>query len=144
MFSTKLTLPYHQYQRLEGAQSPSLEKGDAEEQQPSRHTAGDGVPQISLPIAVYALFVCTGLAFILGWHLPPISNADAWCTQRLSQPSPVTRDVAIEYSAQHFNGSLLKENVYRQAAGPEVDAAWAALGVNCELLGYHCRKDGRI
>jgi hypothetical protein len=32
-----------------------------------------------------------------------------------------------------FNGSFLHENVYRQAAGDEVDAAWAALGVDCEL-----------
>ena len=30
-----------------------------------------------------------------------------------------------------FNGSLLKENVFRQEAGPEVDAAWESLGVGC-------------
>jgi len=30
----------------------------------------------------------------------------------------------------HFNGSLLKENVFRQSAGPDVDAAWESLGVD--------------
>lgn len=33
-----------------------------------------------------------------------------------------------------FNGSLLKENVFRQDAGPEVDAAWASLGVGCKFI----------
>lgn len=33
-----------------------------------------------------------------------------------------------------FNGSLLKENIYRQSAGEEVDAAWEALGVDCGLM----------
>ena len=40
-------------------------------------------------------------------------------------------DVDIEYEIVQFNGSLLMENVYRQDAGPEVDAAWEALGVDC-------------
>lgn len=38
------------------------------------------------------------------------------------------------YSTVQFNGSLLKENIYRQGASPEVDAAWAALGVDCTLI----------
>lgn len=43
-------------------------------------------------------------------------------------------DVEIKYGIVRFNGSLLKENVYRQNAGPEVDAAWEALGVDCSSL----------
>lgn len=31
-----------------------------------------------------------------------------------------------------FNGTFLKENIYRRPASIEVDAAWEALGVNCE------------
>ena len=33
-----------------------------------------------------------------------------------------------------FNGSFMKENIYRQAGSPEVDAAWQALGIDCKLL----------
>ncbi|KAL4974647.1 hypothetical protein BDW66DRAFT_161082 [Aspergillus desertorum] len=44
--------------------------------------------------------------------------------------APVISNVPIKYRRQRFNGSLLKENIYRQDAGPEVDAAWEALGAN--------------
>ncbi|KAL6231590.1 hypothetical protein BDW75DRAFT_233492 [Aspergillus navahoensis] len=44
--------------------------------------------------------------------------------------APVIANVDIRYHRQRFNGSLLKENIYRQDAGPEVDAAWEALGAN--------------
>lgn len=43
-------------------------------------------------------------------------------------------EVGIIYNLQEFNSSLLKENIYRQDASPEVDAAWDALGVNCTVL----------
>jgi hypothetical protein len=33
-----------------------------------------------------------------------------------------------------FNGTFLHENIYRQDAGPAVDAAWDALGINCKNL----------
>lgn len=38
----------------------------------------------------------------------------------------------MSYEVVAFNGSLMKENKFRKAAGPEVDAAWASLGVECE------------
>ncbi|KAL4813771.1 hypothetical protein BDW67DRAFT_177599 [Aspergillus spinulosporus] len=44
--------------------------------------------------------------------------------------APVIANVPIKYHRQRFNGSFLKENIYRQDAGPEVDAAWEALGAN--------------
>jgi hypothetical protein len=46
-------------------------------------------------------------------------------------PAPVMKDVEMSYEVAAFNGSLMKENVFRQNAGPEVDAAWESLGVNC-------------
>ena len=51
-------------------------------------------------------------------------------TSHVSRYSPVIHDVPITYTEHRFNGSLLKENIYRQNAGPEVDAAWQALGVD--------------
>jgi hypothetical protein len=51
---------------------------------------------------------------------------------RLTRKAPVVRDVRPGWHDQVFNGSFLHENEYRQPAGPEVDAAWAALGVDCE------------
>lgn len=42
------------------------------------------------------------------------------------------REVQPGWHTQRFNGSILHENVYRQDAGAEVDAAWEALGVDCE------------
>jgi hypothetical protein len=79
------------------------------------------------------------------------SNSNLFCTAYLSQycrrlvkdpslqwltclPAPVMKDVDMSYKLVRFNGSLLKENVFRQDAGPEVDAAWLSLGVDCECL----------
>jgi hypothetical protein len=45
--------------------------------------------------------------------------------------APILKEVNNSYHAVRFNGSLLKENIFRQEAGPEVDAAWASIGVNC-------------
>jgi hypothetical protein len=45
--------------------------------------------------------------------------------------APILKEVDNSYHAVRFNGSLLKENIFRQEAGPEVDAAWASIGVNC-------------
>jgi hypothetical protein len=46
--------------------------------------------------------------------------------------APIQKDVDLSYNVIRFNGSLLKENVFRQDAGLEVDAAWASLGVDCK------------
>jgi hypothetical protein len=46
--------------------------------------------------------------------------------------APILKEVDNSYHTVRFNGSLLKENVFRQEAGPEVDAAWASIGVNCQ------------
>lgn len=46
--------------------------------------------------------------------------------------APVVKNVRPNWHTQQFNGTFLHENAYRQPAGEEVDAAWAALGVNCK------------
>lgn len=62
-----------------------------------------------------------------------VQDLDRACARHVSHYSPVTSDVDITFQPQRFNGSLLKENIYRQDASPEVDAAWEALGVNCKM-----------
>ncbi|KAA8642453.1 hypothetical protein EYZ11_007215 [Aspergillus tanneri] len=57
-------------------------------------------------------------------------DSEKACTLRVSQYSPVISNVGIAYHQVQFNGSFLNENVYRKDAGPEVDAAWEALGAN--------------
>ncbi|GAB7345445.1 hypothetical protein MBLNU457_3777t1 [Dothideomycetes sp. NU457] len=48
----------------------------------------------------------------------------------IDDASPVTPDVQLSFHLNRFNGSLLKETIYRQEASEEVDAAWKALGVD--------------
>jgi hypothetical protein len=47
-------------------------------------------------------------------------------------PAPLLKQVDLSYETVRFNGTFLNENIYRQPGRPEVDAAWEALGVNCE------------
>lgn len=62
------------------------------------------------------------------------ARATTLCEQRLTATAPLLEDVTIHYSTHQFNGSFMKENIYRQKGSPEVDAAWEALGVNCQSL----------
>ncbi|KUJ19253.1 uncharacterized protein LY89DRAFT_731660 [Mollisia scopiformis] len=48
--------------------------------------------------------------------------------------TPVLDDIPLTYTLTQFNGSFLNENIYRQAASPEVDSAWEALGINYRAL----------
>ncbi|KAL4912982.1 tat pathway signal sequence [Aspergillus aurantiobrunneus] len=57
-------------------------------------------------------------------------DLDEACLRYTAHDSAVLSAVPIKYHRQQFNGSFLKENVFRQGAGPEVDAAWESLGVN--------------
>lgn len=50
--------------------------------------------------------------------------------------SPIDNDVKIKYQTVDFNGSFQRQTIYRGAAGPEADAAWEALGVDCEKFDY--------
>lgn len=50
------------------------------------------------------------------------------------QTAPLMPDLLPTWHEIAFNGSLFKESVYRYPAGPEVDAAWEGLGVNCMFM----------
>ncbi len=57
-------------------------------------------------------------------------------TKVLILVAPVVKEVKPNWHTKLFNGTFLHENAYRQSAGPEVDAAWEALGVNCEFFKH--------
>ncbi|OJK01993.1 hypothetical protein ASPACDRAFT_114478 [Aspergillus aculeatus ATCC 16872] len=61
-------------------------------------------------------------------------DLDKSCTRRTTQYSPVIGQVGLRYHQQPFNGSLLKQNIFRQDASPEVDAAWESLGANFRAI----------
>jgi hypothetical protein len=48
--------------------------------------------------------------------------------------APILKEVDTSLHIIKFNGSLMHENVFRLDAGPEVDAAWASMGINCEHI----------
>jgi hypothetical protein len=48
-----------------------------------------------------------------------------------SNKAPILKEVDTSLHSVLFNGSFMKENDFRKGAGPEVDAAWASLGVHC-------------
>ncbi|KAF2773847.1 hypothetical protein EJ03DRAFT_244463, partial [Teratosphaeria nubilosa] len=57
---------------------------------------------------------------------------DAACLDHIAKQSPLTKNIDITYQLVGFNGSLLKENVFREKGGrdSDVDEAWAGLGIN--------------
>lgn len=48
--------------------------------------------------------------------------------------APILKEVDTSLHTVRFNGSFMKENEFRQGAGPEVDAAWNSLGVNYRAI----------
>ncbi|TQB68536.1 hypothetical protein MPDQ_003259 [Monascus purpureus] len=88
---------------------------------------------------VFLYITALSVAFIVGstvgyqWR-GDRENPDHSCAKHTSQYSPVLKSVAITYDVQRFNGTFLKENIFRQDASPEVDAAWESLGVNYRSL----------
>lgn len=47
--------------------------------------------------------------------------------------APILKEVDTSLHTVYFNGSFMKENAFRLNAGPEVDAAWESLGIDCKL-----------
>ncbi|OJD31280.1 tat pathway signal sequence [Diplodia corticola] len=62
------------------------------------------------------------------------------CTKQLNQYSPLWDQIEVSYGITQFNGSLLKENIFRQDASPEVDAAWESLGINYRSVAIPADK----
>ncbi|EFQ91715.1 hypothetical protein CFE70_007643 [Pyrenophora teres f. teres 0-1] len=90
-----------------------------------------------IQVAARTLILCTiayvGAAIWMAFgmsKMPLLANPDEFCIHHISRYSPVVRDVKPNWHTQLFNGSFLHQNIYRQPASPEVDAAWEALGVN--------------
>ncbi|KAE9368375.1 hypothetical protein N431DRAFT_347475 [Stipitochalara longipes BDJ] len=67
------------------------------------------------------------LGFCIGQRFP--THLDPTCAKHISKYSPILDDVDISYRVQDFDGRFVKESIYRQVGGPEVDAAWEDLGV---------------
>ncbi|KAL2784373.1 hypothetical protein BJX66DRAFT_88740 [Aspergillus keveii] len=88
-------------------------------------------PRYGLWWTIGIVLLTTGLSGLAGIFVGYRSrDLDEVCSRYVSHYSPVLSNVPIKYHTQRFNGSLLKENIFRQDAGPEVDAAWEALGVD--------------
>ncbi|KFY81332.1 hypothetical protein V500_11540 [Pseudogymnoascus sp. VKM F-4518 (FW-2643)] len=83
---------------------------------------------ISSLFLLYSILICLAGMWI-GTHR--LFDADSFCARHVSHYSPVVKEgVGLHYNLQHFNGSFMKLNAFRQPAGPEVDAAWDSLGTD--------------
>ncbi|KIV95608.1 hypothetical protein PV10_03239 [Exophiala mesophila] len=86
------------------------------------------------PWRVILGFILTAsLALIAGVLLEHylFSNKDWTCTSHVSQNTPLlNQQIDLSYHTIRYDGTFMKENIYRQVGRPEVDEAWEALGVN--------------
>jgi hypothetical protein len=138
--------PKHKHAPLPQADSESLDSETLLPSSPSTatllHRTKDADPSNhDVKIAVRTLILCTVVYLGAGlWlassyrHATVVADADAFCMNHISRYSPVVSEVKPGWHDQQFNGSFLHLNEFRQPAGPEVDAAWNGLGVNCKLL----------
>lgn len=84
-------------------------------------------PRSSITTAIYAICCVSVLVNILG-VLFYFRSLDSTCTTYTSQyASPISDAIPVKYVTTHTNGSFERETIYRQAAGPDVDAAWHEL-----------------
>jgi hypothetical protein len=117
-------------------------------------------PKSRLPLPTLSVLLLlasvsmTLLGFLIGQRFP--HNLNSTCTRHTSKYcefwlplqsacyaflnqyallAPILEDIKISYDLVEFDGRFMKENVFRQGAGPEVDEAWKSLGVECELTG---------
>ncbi|PYH91646.1 hypothetical protein BO71DRAFT_401222 [Aspergillus ellipticus CBS 707.79] len=86
---------------------------------------------LNLAIIFITALLSGVIGVFIGHHQRDLSES---CTQRVTNHSPVITQVGLEYHSQQFNGSLLKENIFRQDASPEVDAAWESIGTNYRAI----------
>ncbi|KIW03546.1 uncharacterized protein PV09_05307 [Verruconis gallopava] len=119
--------------------SASSYKGDAEESLlssdrdwSSRIQAHKGwsPTKIAVLVVSHVTLAVVGLLLGIRWSKDPIALA----TQVTARYSPFIRDVGLKFEVVEFNGSFFHETVFRQDAGPEVDAAWRSLGVDYRAL----------
>jgi hypothetical protein len=84
---------------------------------------------IALLVLSHFLVLCGGAYLGSHWR----TGVDGLCALYTNRFSPVVKYVDIKYSPVLYNGSFFHQTKYRGDAGPEVDAAWEALGIDCEL-----------
>lgn len=72
-----------------------------------------------------------GIGVFIGKNLP--FDLNTACLENGQKWSPLL-EVDNSYHSTYFNGSLMKQNVFRLPAGQEVDEAWESLGVNYRAL----------
>lgn len=142
----------------ESQDSDSLLPGSSSASPPLKPSAlyrPSGDSRVAVRVHVLCTIVYVGATLWMAFHVNRTTsavNADEFCIHHISQyckpcvkedwwqlvtlTAPVVRDVTPNWHVQLFNGSFLHQNVYRQSAGPEVDAAWDALGINCKCLWY--------
>ena len=87
---------------------------------------------LTVAIVVSSCLVSTLCGIWIGRRYP----SDDGAIRHVSKYSPIMDEVDIGFHAEQFNGTFVHENIYRQGPGPEVDAAWDALGIRCELLTF--------
>ena len=83
-----------------------------------------------------AIGLSTPRLFVLNTRRNTVSvhpRTRAWDMVLKSSLAPILKDKDISYTRVRFNGSLMKENVFRQTGSPAVDEAWSSLGVDCKL-----------
>ncbi|KAM3421213.1 hypothetical protein BST61_g1621 [Cercospora zeina] len=73
------------------------------------------------------------VGYLIGLRMQS-SNLDRICFEHTSRQSPLRDGIDVSWHEVMYNGSLLKENIYRQDAGPAVDAAWEDLGINYDSI----------
>ncbi|KAJ8062858.1 hypothetical protein OCU04_008112 [Sclerotinia nivalis] len=78
------------------------------------------IPVISLLSVAFGIWI--GARFV--------ANPAKLCPSYVQHYSPILNDIDTSYQPVMFNGSFMKENVFRLKAGPEVDEAWGSLGVH--------------
>ncbi|KAG9229919.1 hypothetical protein BJ875DRAFT_386313 [Amylocarpus encephaloides] len=89
-------------------------------------------PQHRLPYTLL-LSLALGISIVLNTYLGFIVDnrpLDEVCNMHSHLKSPVHEAVRVGYKATQFNGSVPRNTIYRQTAGPEVDEAWRMLGTN--------------
>lgn len=79
-----------------------------------------------------ALFIVLLGFWLGGYSIVSPKAIDGICFEKTSIFSSAAKSVDLSYHEKTFSElTLQKDNIYRQDASPEVDAAWADLGVHC-------------
>ncbi len=58
--------------------------------------------------------------------------------------APLLDEVDSSFHSIVYNGSFMNANIFRQDAGPNVDAAWQSLGVDCRFSPFSCHSRAHL